>query len=381
MLNPFYLYSLIWLLVIIIYNFGWSGIYPKLTLETYVFFILTISLSFIIGFMLRKKYKICIRENKVERIFVPILIIVLGHVLQFIYVGKIPLIEQLRKTGYMYIDFSGIPTFHVLLLTFNAYYSVYLSLLFFRLKKAKYLLGYFLSIFMIMLLYNRGMIIMILFMSFIIFLSLTKITKKKILSSFIFGILILYIFGILGNLRHGYKWDDTSYLGEIGKIEKDLGKLNPFFWSYIYISSPLANLQYNIDNTEPIYSIDNLILVNTIPDFIKKRTTIKQSQGKLIVQNLNVSTAFLSQYLEGGLIGMYLLYFIFIGFNIFYSFLFESKDNYFVVGISIVCCVVTFSFFVNMYIFSGLSFQLIYPLILGNFSKLNFRIKRIKKVF
>lgn len=359
------MYSIIWTLVLILYNFNWAGIYPRLKLEVYVFFFITIILSFAIGYLLRKKYRVFLIEEKNKNILIPLGIILIGHILQFIYVGKIPLIEQLKKTGYMYASFKGIPTFHVLLLTFNAYYSVYLSLLFIRLKKNKYLLGYCISLFMIMLLYNRGMIIMILFMSFIIFLSFAKITKKIILSALVFGTLVLYMFGIFGNIRHGYKWYDTSYLGSIGKIQKDLGKLNPFFWSYIYISSPLANLQYNIDKVKPNYNLKNLILVNTIPDFIKKRINIEESKGVLIVANLNVSSSFLSQYLEGGLIGMYFLFFIFTCFNIVYTFLLNSRNNYYTVGIAILCCVVTFSFFVNMYIFSGLSFQLLYPLIFG----------------
>ncbi|MGL5278851.1 MAG: oligosaccharide repeat unit polymerase [Cetobacterium sp.] len=364
MLNPFFIYALVWILVLSLHELKWSGLYTDLTINLKIFFIITIIFSLIFGILLRKKYK-----NKLEnlsipnevKILFPMLFIILGHLLQFMYVGKIPLVENIKRSGYMYTDFLGIKTFHVILLTFNSYYSIYLIYIYLKLKKSKYFFSYLLCLVPYMLLYLRGSIITILFTSLIIYLSSIKLTIKKISILGIIFFIAIYIFGITGNKRHYYKWNDTSYLNNIAKNTRSNKYIDPLFWGYIYISSPIANLQKNLNETEAEYSLKKLLLENMLPDFIQKRFFEKEIKIKLISPNLNVSTGFLSQYVAGGILGMYIMFFIYSLFNIICTFALSQKSIYYIPMVSILSSIVTFSFFVNMYVFSGLSFQLVYP--------------------
>lgn len=383
MLNPFYMYSFVWIVVLSLYEIRWSGLYSDLTNDLKTFFTITIIFSFILGFFLRKKYKNKLSNlNLIEgdvKVTLPILFIILGHLIQFIYVGKIPLIENIRKTGYMYNDFLGIKTFHVILLTFTSYYSIYLIYVYFKLKKLKYLMCYLVCMLSFILLYLRGSIVIMLFTSGIIYLSLIRINIKKTLLIGGVFLIMMYLFGVSGNKRHYYKWYDTSYLNQIGKNTNSIKYIDPLFWSYIYISSPIANLQKNIVEIKSENSLKDLLFENVLPDFIQKRFFMKKREIKLISPNLNVSTSFLSQYLTSGILGMYLMFFIYSFFNIICTFLLSQKSRHYIPMIAILTSIVTFSFFVNMYVFSGLSFQIVYPFILNIFSKkIRFKIKNKK---
>ena len=54
MLNPFYWYSIIWLIVIALYGLGFSAINTPLALDLQAFFFISTIISFFLGFVLRK---------------------------------------------------------------------------------------------------------------------------------------------------------------------------------------------------------------------------------------------------------------------------------------------------------------------------------------
>lgn len=363
MLNPFYLYSLIWSFVLIVYQLKWSKLNINLSMELTVYFIITIITSLILGYIFRSKY--IFKENlkkKAPRILIPIVFILLGHLLQFFYVGKIPLVELILKTGYMYKDFKGIKTFHVILLTYNAFYDIYLMYLYISLKKNKYLYSFLLLLVPFVLLYNRGMCIFILFMSLMLYLSRIVLTFKVLIKVMLVSLISLYIFGILGNIRHLSKWNDTSYLNKIGGNKRSVKYIDPMFWSYIYISTPLSNLQINLDNKKDDFDLRETMIKSLLPDFIQKRIKNKKNKPLQVSPYLTTCTGFVEQAMSTGIYGMYLMYIIYSFIIIVYTFLLNKKNKYYTVGIAILCCITSFLFFSNMYTFSGLSFQLFYPI-------------------
>ena len=378
MLNPFYIYGLIWLSVLGVYTIPWSNLYPEISIELKVYFLITISFSVIIGYLLRRKYNFKnytnYREGKKINIFFPSLIIVLGHLTQFIYVGKVPLIETIRKTGYLYVDFPGIQTLHPLLITFNSYYCVYLFDKYLETKNKKLIIVSILLLIPFLLLVNRAAIIMILATQTLIYLATIKLTFRKIIKISLGVLLLFYCFGIFGNIRHNSKWYDTSYLNNIGQNKKSIEYLDPFFWSYIYITSPLANLEKNISEKNMEYNYITLLQKNFLPvtRFLPGSKT-PMRVPKLISPHLNLSTGLSSQYLNGGFLGVYLVFFAYILVNIVITFILTQKSPYYRVAIAILCTIVLFSFFVNMYVNIALTFQLVYPIM---FDKISKRFKR-----
>lgn len=139
-----------------------------------------------------------------------------------------------------------------------------------------------------------------------------------------------------------------------------------FMWSYIYISSPLATLQENVNHLDDS-KLDNLILGSILPDFISKRITDDEINIEQITDWLNVGTMYSKAYKSFGWIGMGVVFSIMSIFIFFYLYLLPKHSQYHLTGYVILLTVIVFSIFDNMLTFSGLSLQLIYPFILERF--------------
>ncbi len=66
-------------------------------------------------------------------------------------------------------------------------------------------------------------------------------------------VVLLYFFGVLGNYRM-VKSSSNEYFMEVAEATDSFRNSRipkEYFWSYIYISSPLANLQNNINENRP----------------------------------------------------------------------------------------------------------------------------------
>lgn len=360
---PFILYSLVWIATIILYNLiPISQLYPNLQGELLIFLIFTIIFNIFISFILKKNEikNFSILDKKYGIIYI---IIYSYFILEFFYVGKIPLIEALLKTGYSYLSFKGIKTFHVIFYTFNFYITLCVFYQHLIEKKMKYIIYVFLGCFIYILLYSRGAILLQVACYSIVYLLKNMMEKNyKILKLGVIGIIILYLFGVSGNIRHYYKWNDTSMIKEIAQIKTKESILDPFIWSYVYITSPLGNLQYNFNNIKPTNDKKYFIYENLLPDTISKRLDYNKINSKLMIENLTVSTMYIDSYLSYGKLGMWITFLVYMLCEIGYL-LFLNRTKYYIVGLSLVSILNIFSIFDNMFVFSGLSFCLVYPLI------------------
>lgn len=360
-LNPFFLYILTWLGTFLLYKLEIATLYPKLSKELLFFIFFTIFINIILALIYNIKLKKYNKLNMIGKKYFRIYIfIILYMIIEFIYVGKIPLIETILKTGYTYKDFKGIKTLHVIMYTYN-YYIVFCAFNdFMYTKKKKYLFYTFLGFSYYILIYSRGAVLILSMCIFLIWL-FHKYSLKIILKIGICIIMFLYIFGITGNIRHYYKWDDTRMIKRIAKVEIEKNILDPFIWSYVYITSPLGNLQYNLNNSKPTYDINSFIGDNLLFDFMSKRINYKKNLPKLMIQNLTVSTVYIYPFLSYGNIGMFLIFLFYTFFEIIYLQILK-KTKYYFIGVVLISVLNIFSIFTNMFVFSGLSFCLVYPL-------------------
>ena len=190
----------------------------------------------------------------------------------------------------------------------------------------------------------------------------------------------MYLFGISGNIRSNrdYKIDDnrdSSYIMLIGNASNEFRNSiipKPFFWGYIYSTSSLANLEQtfltNYNHKINIQSMIKFINSSILPDFIAKRIDsmldieYKESYEQ-VSPNLTVSAFYANSFVNLGWLGVILLFLYLVFFIFTYRILLDKDSCFFITGISMLNTIVIFNFFSNSFTFSGLSFQLIYPLI------------------
>lgn len=384
LLNPFILYSLIWLFVIILYSFNWSSLYGSLDANLFLFLILTSFISILFGiiydsFIKRSKHQYNYNNKRSLKVVIGIL---LGFLLDFIYAGFIPLISELTNGELTYKDFEGIPTFHVLLVTFSLFYACYCFYSFLFEKKKLYRKRNFLYFILICIclltLYNRFVLISVVCVCVLLCVFKSqKISKKLIILILFVGIIALYLFGILGNLRSGSAWNNADYIKMIAHINNNYPSFvsDQFLWSYVYFISPLGNLNSYIINynfTPDIYGF----LTCLIPDFISKRLLPAYSQQITLVSPfLTVSTGFAGAYKFGGFIGMYILYFILSCVVLLFGKISQYRTNSFVMTTAFLDLIMIFMFFDNMLTFSGISFVLVYTICLTFKKPTNIRME------
>jgi oligosaccharide repeat unit polymerase len=395
LINPYFIYILSFLAVLIAYQFNWSKLYPDLGLPLVLFLVSSMIIAFYLGKVFVKQKIITFNKIHYKKPLELITYGILGgYVLEFIYHRNFPLLAVFTNTNLSYAEF-GIPTFHVLLVTFNSFFSLYLFQIFLSETQGrkKILLFYMLTLIPSILILNRGMLLMILMGCVFIYLIKyqSKITLKKIAALAVIGVLVLYLFGVVGNMRvnNTYQSDtslfDNSLFMNIGGATKEFKQSiipKEFFWAYIYLSSPLANLQETIDNftfEKDVNFFDSFMfsITQTLPDFISKRIVplynMEMPDVYQITPELNVSTAFAQPFVLLGWVGItFYTLFAFV-FAFFYILLLKKMNSeYLVIGVALMNSIFVFTTFSNMFSFTGLSFQLVYPVLLSLF-----RVKKI----
>ncbi len=366
--NPFYLYVITFSTSLFFFSLHWSGLYPELNSSLLFFFLLTFMFSILFGILYDKGFKverfntkIVVKRNDFLYAFIVISIIV-----EFIYTKGIPIL-MLSDAGieYNYKDF-GIKTFHVFIFTLISFYTLFL---FQRLLQTKKIVVFikFLSLYIYpILIMNRGSLVIISIGMILIYIILKrKIRLQKLLFLLLFLVSLLYVFGLLGNIRQ----NDKNYMMRISEPTDEFTNSNipsEFMWSYIYVSSPVATLQLNMEKRADL-DLPSFITGSILPDFISKHLRDGPIEIKKIKNWLTVGTVYSKAYHSLGWVGVWCMFFLMSIFTLVYTYLLPKNSPYSLIGYSVLLTIIIFSVFSNMWVFSGLSLQLIYPFILGRF--------------
>ncbi len=386
--NPYYCYILSFGIALFIYSWGWSEIYPSLSIDVVFFLLFTFSIAFILG--LRVSRKIIYIHHREARInYYIVSLIVIGYIIEFIYNGGIPIMLIFSGVDISYMEF-GIPTFHVLLHTFTSFYTIYTFQNFIDSKKKHNLIVFAILILPNVLIINRGALIMTLTACGIIYLfSIRKVVFSKVLYLIMGLIIFFYGFGYMGNVR-SFNGDSLAFPKFTKATSEFVDGYVPkeFYWFYIYASSPFANFQNStIESKQHRYDVTAFITWELLPDFISKRIVpIEDDYDGLnrmtysINPILTVGSIYFEPYIRMGWIGPITVFAFFA--LIIYSYLIvvSTKSKYFNTGLSILCVISIFNMFENMINFSGLSVQLIYPLIFSKLERYSFNIIPSKRL-
>jgi hypothetical protein len=216
---------------------------------------------------------------------------------------------------------------------------------------------------------------------FVLLMSARKILKLLFKIS-LFVLIVLFLFGIAGNVRVSAGSTANDIILSVGNATKEFENSpvpNEFFWGYLYITSSLANLQHTINvhrvSEVSLEKVAFFINSEIIPDFIAKR-------NKYLFENINRIDQIYPSFTTGTVYGRSFAYFGWWGLFAMYTYSFffnlaviislTKSSNYFVSGVAILNCIMLFNIFDNMFIFSGLVLQLTYPILLGAFSRIRF---------
>lgn len=363
-LNPFFWFAIVWLVVLLVHCLNLTTVYPSLNVEMFCFLSFTIICSIILGIIFQKKYFniitfIYFKNSKPSWDF-----IIFGYVmtiLEIIYSKQIPLLN-IRNSMSSYMDF-GIPTVSFAVTSFFMYLNA--------LTSAKWVYGnkndrkgnFFILILVnlkFLLVYSRGLILTCLLITFVIWLSKRKFSLKLILFFLFVTIVGLYGFNILGNIRMNSKWYDSTQIIQIAHIRSEYYFLKDFSWGLVYIDTPLGNLLYNQQNIPIDYSLTG-ILSQLIPDYISKRLWPDYSSTLYLpINNLTVSSIFAGGLKYGGFLGMFLSYIELVIFIFIFGKLCKNNIKHFIACCGALTMISAMSFFTNTIQGSGSSFYVLF---------------------
>jgi hypothetical protein len=298
----------------------------------------------------------------------------------------------LLNQPYNYLLF-GVPSLHVFAVTFSSFYTVYLFHLY-RSEKNKVILFLFLvNLAAGILIYSRAMIIFNLSSCVAIYLiEIRRLSLRQIFIAMAGVFLIFYVFGVLGSLRvsriAGKKYTNENFLS--------LGKATPsfrnsfipseYFWFYFYTSSPIANLQHNI-NTYPVKPTTVSTVLNwfnneVVMDFASKRintlTKAEREREHRIPGPFNATSIFSRSYSYLGWWGLLAMTVVLLIIPVLLIKVVPVHSPFFLTTVGLLCTIFLFAVYDNTIRFTGLSFQLAYPVLLHFACE---RLPWVKKIF
>ena len=333
MINCFYLYAVVWSGILLLYSLNLSEYSQPLSIDVYIFLIVTILISIIIGTCLRKKFffkRVKTSDKKVNKLSVVFLTIL--FLLNVIYMKDIPLFTLGKKESYG--SMSGLPFFLVLLYIYGIFFALKNIYYFLcsNFKRKEFFIAFLFVEIIFLLLFSRSqLLISILGAGFILLSYLeseNKIKIKYVILTFALLAIGLYFFGVLGNIRCGYKPLDCSFITILGRIKKWPGFIpKSYQWAYTYAITPLSNLDLNIRSVKPINNFIALIS-ELFPETFTKRLIgnqmiIKTAQHYSV---LTATSAFTNAYVTFGIMGAYIVY-ICLCMNVFIGLWWNTKVN------------------------------------------------------
>lgn len=309
-------YAGIWIAVLGLYSFGWSSFDDSLSPALLIFFVITISLSVALGVL---SSAIPLRQLKWVKKRKPVITIavVLGFFADWGYRGSLPILQDYQ--GYdptkVTDDLSvGIPYFHVVLISFAVFYAMYISyLLISDFSKKGYLVELIVLLGIFVLNNSRGYVVFCLFVLFLMYAAFNGKRIKNIKIGVI-ALLIVAFFAIvffisaMGNIRSGYSWNDCSYVEMIGRFS-NYPKWLPkhFMWTYLYMTSPLSNLNLNYISYSGNTDLTSVFL-SFLPEQFSNGYLSTHISMSYVATYLNAVSGFATFVRAAGVVGIYIAF-------------------------------------------------------------------------
>jgi len=317
LLNPAFMYAATWVFVLFIYSFRLSYLLDPIESATAVL-VLGTSASFIAGWMLESlpnRGRLAaatinldalgpvINSPRVGRRLKAIWIIFsLGISFEIVFFGGVPFLGLIGIGSLAYGDF-GIPGFHGVLnaLFYTGCVVTFARVLLGSSKRLRLLM--ITSIAYPILVVSRQVLISLFVQYLLVYFSIRRPSPRIFVRTAILILATLLVFGYVGDARSGR----DAIIG-IAAPTFDYPDWLPsgFIWVYIYLASPLNNVNHNIDiapNYFPLETAGTFIPSFARDDFLAAFGATQQ--WDLVTSELNVSSllqSFLTDFGVGGAI-------------------------------------------------------------------------------
>jgi len=233
-----------------------------------------------------------------------------GFLIEFSLFG-IPLFSESGRDGV-----KGIPVLHVVFYSCTLVAMIFASL---YARKRDIFICFVIVLLLSVMLLSRQMMMVSFLILFIVSFTRYKITATSFIKIIISLFLIIFLFGVIGNLRQSLAGDYVDqYIIVVGGANENGEKLGDiFYWFWLYIASPIYNLWVNFDsyynvgehcNTNVYYGScsGNYFSAVILPDTIAKYTGLEKFYIDLQIAHLNVGTGYAAAARIFGLSGVLL---------------------------------------------------------------------------
>lgn len=353
LIDPFFLYCIAFSISIFIYLWGWCRIYPKLSPGLLTFFVASFVVFIISGKRIIKPELTF--NSKFFKHFPYLDEIIFGIItfmglINVIYMGYLPIIEQSTT----YKDY-GMPVVDPLFNSLSIFFSVFFFQSYLEKRKKKLLLFVFIFLLIHFLLFRRSSILWILTSVTIVYILYRKSVSFLFMALFLISIPVFsYFFGLYGKIRSNL--NESVVLNELGASQdfKESSISFNHYMTYLYVSSPLANLQENINRSEGLANrgdIEDFIFYCLVPESVtmrlEKKLNLSAPAYNLITPALMVGTYLMVSFYTLGWEGMIiLLIYLFILINLCY-FLIRKWKTFSITAYSLLCTTVVLLIFSN----------------------------------
>jgi oligosaccharide repeat unit polymerase len=218
----------------------------------------------------------------------------------------LPIIWIITGAGLTYQDF-GIHSLHGFTNSLLLASSLISLALYFQSRRRSYLIMPIVSTIWAIVVVSRNLLLVNIIQLFMLWFRYYARNIGRILSrSLVFGFAILYVFGAVGDARTGAK--KFVDLAE-PTIAIPAWVPSGFFWAYVYITTPLDNMVYNVTELQPSMAATfPNTLSSLLPSIVRSdvvSANSKANQG-LVSAAFNASSAFIGPYQDEGLPGVFL---------------------------------------------------------------------------
>jgi len=227
-------------------------------------------------------------------------------VVEIIFSRGLPIIWLLTHNAHNYTDY-GLPFVHVFIGSLLSVIAMgKLALFLLRGERRRLRLPIFQIIWGVVVV-SRGLMMTALLQYLVLFLCIKGINRKILFRTVVSAVLVIVMFGVLGNLRSG----GASAFRELAQPTSNYPKWLPsgVLWFYIYLTSPLDNLGNTVTAQKPAYDITfprttYFLYPTPIRNAIFGKDSNLGRDSNLVNSSLNVSSAYIGPYVDYGYIGI-----------------------------------------------------------------------------
>jgi len=372
-LTPLNWFSIVLLIVIMLYSLGWSLLFDELDKTVFFVLFLIIGFSSLFSYFICRGINISGNSSALKIVSWPILTLFYGgFILDLFQHGSIPLLDVLVfRVNYDYKLFHQTPYFS----TFYNVIAAYVAILYIRnylisggVKNLALALACLLPSIIII---NRSISIIVLLIVFFSYLQIKQIKFSKILLIVIIFLVSSFLFGFIGDIREKAKTNNEivkyKTFNEIAQLSESYPSFlpNEFSWAYIYIVSPLANFNHNVKhNPSPKLDVTGLLIHETLPlslSFRINKILNKEMRESLYISNyFSASSFFTYAYKYAGFTGVFFIFGLLV--LIVYAFYKIAKTTHyylFDIGLGIVTTFAVLCIYDNMFSFNFIWFLLV----------------------